>query len=445
MLGRGTIAALATAPGRAAIAIVRLSGPDAFAALAQLGGRAIEPRRATLCRLADPATGEILDRALVLTFPAPASYTGEDMAELHVHGGRAVAASVLEALGKLGVAIAEPGEFTRRAFLHGKLDLTEVEALADLIAAETREQQRQAAEQLAGRLSATAETWRARLVRAGALLEAAIDFPDEDLPQDIALRAASLLQGVRDEIARELGNAHRGERLREGLTVALVGPVNSGKSTLLNALARREVAIVSEHAGTTRDVLEVFLDLGGFPVTLIDTAGLRDVADPVEAEGVRRARERAGRADVRLATFPCGGGVEWRALGIVPTTDDILIRTISDLAPVGPPVPGWPGGASLAVSAKSGEGLDALVAAIADRARKLMSAEDRPLVTRARHRQELERALAAIGRALAAPAGSPELAAEDIRSASHALSRLVGRVDVEDLLDVIFGEFCIGK
>lgn len=444
MSQRGTIAALATAPGRAAIAVIRVSGPEALNMLAKLGARSPEPRKAMLQALRDPETGEVLDRALALFFPSPASYTGEDMAELHVHGGRAVAESVLRALGALGVLIAEPGEFTRRAFLNGKLDLTEVEAIADLIAAETRQQQRQAAQQMGGHLRRTADTWRALLIRAGALIEAAIDFPDEDLPEDVLRRAAPLLSAVHEEIARELADARKGERLREGLTVALVGPVNAGKSTLLNALARRDVAIVSEHAGTTRDVLEVHLDLAGFPVTLIDTAGLREVSDPVEAEGVRRARERAADADLRLAAIPCDAPADWRSLGITPTTDDLLVRTMSDLTAARGQPAGWPG-AMLSVSAKTGEGLDRLVAAIAERARSLMSSDTQPLINRARHRVELERAARAISSALAAPPDAPELIAEEIRVAAHALSRLVGRVDVEDLLDAIFAEFCIGK
>jgi tRNA modification GTPase len=440
---RGTIAALATAPGRAAIAIVRISGARAGEMARSLGAAPLAPRRAERRTLKDPQTSEPLDRALVLWFPAPASYTGEDVVELHLHGGRAVVDSVLGALGALGVRLAEPGEFTRRAFENGKLDLTEVEALTDLIAAETREQQRQASRQLSGQLRDQAESWRATLVRAAALVEAAIDFPDEDLPADVAARAAPLLRTVRDEIGAHLADAHRGERLREGLSVALVGPVNAGKSTLLNTLARRDVAIVSEHAGTTRDVLEVFLDLGGFPVTLIDMAGLRDSADPIEREGVRRARERAARADLRLLAIEARAPANWAELDIDPSAEDILVRTKSDL---GPPeaTPGWPGEV-IAVSARNGQGLDRLIAAIGARARVMMTAEAAPLITRARHREALTRAKGALDAALGAPADAPELIAEEIRAANHALRRLAGRVDVEDLLDVIFAEFCLGK
>jgi tRNA modification GTPase len=443
MSERRTIAALASAPGRAAIAIVRISGARAGEVARSLGAGPLAPRRAELRTLKDPQSGEQLDRALVLWFPAPASYTGEDVVEFHLHGGRAVVDSVLGALGALGVSVAEPGEFTRRAFENGKLDLTEVEALADLIAAETREQQCQASRQLYGQLRIQVEGWRATLIRAAALIEAAIDFPDEDLPTDVAARAAPLLRTVRDEIAGHLSDAHRGERLREGLSVALVGPVNAGKSTLLNTLARRDVAIVSEHAGTTRDVLEVFLDLGGFPVTLIDMAGLRDSADPIEREGVRRARARAARADLRLLAIEIEDRANWAQLGIDPSTEDILVRTKSDRGAASP-APGWPGEV-IAVSALTGQGLDRLIAAIGARARAMMTAEATPLITRARHRAELSRTKRALEAALSAPADSPELIAEEVRTANHALGRLAGRVDVEDVLDVIFAEFCLGK
>jgi tRNA modification GTPase len=416
-----TIAALATAPGRSAIAVVRISGPGALAAAQALGARDLAPRTAHLRRLTDPKTGDRLDQALVLWFPAPASFTGEAIVELHLHGGRAVAESVLEALGGLGVALAEPGEFSRRAFENGKLDLTAIEALSDLIAAETREQQRQANRQYSGTLKSQGDAWRATLIRAAALLEAAIDFPDEDVPGDVANRAAPLLAAVRDGIAAHLADRHRGERLRAGLAVALVGPVNAGKSTLLNALARRDVAIVSEHAGTTRDVLEVAL----------------------EQEGVRRARAKAENADVRLILVEAAKPAAWRALGIDPRTDDILVLTKIDLN-VGAASSPWPG-ACLAISAQTGEGLDRLVEAIGERAKNLMTGEAAPLITRARHRQELQNTKAALDAALAAPPDAPELIAEEVRIACQALGRLSGRVDVEAVLDVIFAEFCLGK
>src|SRR6185436_3917939 len=301
-LVRETIFALSSGRPPAAIAVVRISGPHAGAALKALIGRLPEPRQAALARVRDPGSGEAIDEALALWFPAPGSETGEDVAELQLHGGRAVIAAVLSALGRIdGLRAAEPGEFTRRAFENGKLDLTAVEGLADLIGAETEAQRRQAYRQLKGLLGQRAETWRTRLIEALALVEARIDFSDEaDVPEDLIRPALKIVRELRDEIAEVLAGAGRGERLREGLVVAIAGPPNAGKSTLLNRIARREVAIVSPVAGTTRDVIEVHLDLDGYPVTLLDTAGIRDSADPVEQEGVRRARARAAEADLVL-------------------------------------------------------------------------------------------------------------------------------------------------
>src|SRR4249919_156216 len=299
---RDTIFALSSGRPPAAIAVVRISGPRAGEALKALAGRMPEPRKAGLARVRDPATGEAIDEALALWFPGPNSETGEDMAEVQLHGGRAVVAAVLGALGRIeGLRPAEAGEFTRRAFENGRLDLTAVEGLADLIGAETEAQRRQAYRQLKGLLGDRAETWRARLIEALALVEARIDFSDEaDVPEDLIGPALVIAHSLRDEIAQALLGAARGERLREGLVVAIAGPPNAGKSTLLNRIARREAAIVSPIPGTTRDVIEVHLDLGGYPVTLLDTAGIRDSDDPVEQDGVRRARQRAGAADLVL-------------------------------------------------------------------------------------------------------------------------------------------------
>src|SRR6476646_548697 len=305
---RDTIFALSSGRPPAAIAVVRISGPRAGDALTVLAGRLPEPRKAALARVRDPATGEAIDEALALWFPAPRSETGEDMAELQLHGGRAVIAAVLSALGRIeGFRPAEAGEFTRRAFENGRMDLTAVEGLADLIGAETEAQRRQAYRQLKGLLGKRAETWRARMIEALALVEARIDFSDEaDVPEDLIGPALKVVQGLRDEIAEALAGAARGERLRDGLVVAIAGPPNAGKSTLLNRIARREAAIVSPYAGTTRDVIEVHLDLGGWPVTLLDTAGIRESQDPVELEGVRRARERANTADLILWVVEAG-------------------------------------------------------------------------------------------------------------------------------------------
>ena len=312
MPDRSTIFALSSGRPPAAIAVVRVSGPRAGVALEKLIGRLPEPRKAALARVRDPASGEVIDEALALWFPAPRSETGEDVAELQLHGGQAVIAGVLDALGMIeGCRPAEAGEFTRRAFENGRLDLTAVEGLADLIAAETPAQRRLAFRQLKGLIGDRAEAWRRRLIEALALVEARIDFSDEaDVPEDLLGPALHAAQQLRDEIAGVLADGRRGERLRDGLVVAIAGPPNAGKSTLLNRLARREAAIVSPYAGTTRDVIEVHLDLDGYPVTLLDTAGIRDSAEPVEQEGVRRARERAAAADLVLWVIdPSAGGV----------------------------------------------------------------------------------------------------------------------------------------
>ena len=308
---RDTIFALSSGRPPAAIAVVRISGPGAGEALKQLTGKLPAPRQAALARVRDPASGATIDQALILWFPAPASETGEDVAELQLHGGRAVIAATLSALSRLpGLRPAEAGEFTRRAFENGKLDLTAVEGLADLVAAETEGQRRQALRQLEGALGAPAESWRQRLIQALALVEARIDFSDEaDVPENLLAPALAIARELEREIAAALADGGRGERLREGLVVAIAGPPNAGKSTLLNRIARREAAIVSPYAGTTRDVIEVHLDLDGWPVTLLDTAGIRETDDPVEMEGVRRARERAAGCRPGAVGGGCGRNV----------------------------------------------------------------------------------------------------------------------------------------
>lgn len=438
-----TIFALSTAPGRAAIAVVRLSGPAAGAALAALlGGRLPEPRRAALRKVRDPATGELLDAALVLWLPGPTTETGEDMAELQLHGAPSVVAGVLEALGRLpGLRPAGPGEFTRRAFDNGRLDLTAVEGLADLIAAETALQRRQALAAAGGALSRRLEAWRGRLMHALARLEAAIDFPDEDLPAGLGAESLAAVEAVAGEIAGALAGAARGERLRRGLRVVLAGPPNVGKSSLLNALAQRPVAIVAPTPGTTRDTLEVHLDLAGLPVTLVDTAGLHGAAsDPVEVEGIRRAREQAAAADLVLSLVDLSGvdGNELPDLGIdgppclcIGTKADLPRRLIKEV--------------DLSVSSTTGAGLDRLLDLLGERLRGLAwsDAAPAPLVTRARQQAALRETLVALRRAGAAAA--PELVAEDLRLALRGLGRVAGRVDVEELLDLIFRDFCIGK
>lgn len=450
MSSRDTIYALSSGRPPAAIAVVRLSGPSASTALNALIGRVPEPRKAALARVRDPASGEVIDEALVLWFPAPNSETGEDVAELQLHGGRAVIAAVLAALGRVeGLRMAEPGEFTRRAFENGRLDLTAVEGLADLIGAETEAQRRQAYRQLKGLLGDRAETWRKRLIEALALVEARIDFSDEaDVPEDLLGPALAMVRELRGEIAEVLAGGARGELLRDGLTVAIAGPPNAGKSTLLNRIARREAAIVSPVPGTTRDVIEVHLDLEGYPVTLLDTAGIRDSLDPVEQEGVRRARDRAKDADIVLwvvdatAEKPCVAPPEIAAW---------IVRNKIDLLPSDKRNEPRNDYNTMSmnfifnISSSTGEGVPELLDELAARAARLFGAEP-SLISRERHRKSLISAQAALDRAMVeADAGREDTFAEELRLAANVLARLTGRVDVEDVLDVIFRDFCIGK
>ncbi|SMF62691.1 tRNA modification GTPase trmE [Azospirillum oryzae] len=439
-----TIYALATAPGRSGVAVVRISGPEAGSALTALTGRPLPaPRRAVLTKLRDPGSGDALDDALVLRFTGPASFTGEDVVELHLHGGRAVVTGVIEALATLpGLRLAEPGEFTRRAFENGKLDLTEAEAVADLIDAETTAQRRQALRQMEGALGKLYDGWRERLTRALAHIEADIDFAEDDLPGGVADAVRPVITGLADEIATHLNDGGRGERLREGLHIAIVGAPNAGKSSLLNALARRDAAIVSARAGTTRDIIEVHLDLGGYPVVLADTAGLREAAaDEVEEEGIRRARDRAARADVKVAVFDATTlpDLDPATLGLIDT-DTVVVFNKTDLATAGDLRPDL---SPILVSAHTGAGLKALEEALTAFSADRLAIGSAPSLTRARHRAALTECRGSLLRALDAPL--PELAAEDVRLASRALGRITGRVDVEDLLDVIFRDFCIGK
>jgi tRNA modification GTPase len=436
-----TIYALATPAGRSGVAVVRISGPDARAALAALTDRALpKPRVATLRRLIGKDDLPI-DDALVLWFPAPRSFTGEDVAELHLHGGPAVIAATLAALSvQQGLRLAEPGEFTRRAFDHDKLDLAQVEGIADLIAAETEMQRRQALRQAEGALSRRLESWRNDLARVLARLEAYIDFPDEDLPQQLLSSINLEIRQIADTLGRELAG-HAAERLRDGLTIAILGAPNVGKSSIINKIAKREAAIVSSIAGTTRDVIEVRMDVAGYPVTLADTAGLRASADEIEAEGVRRALGRAEHADLKLLVFDGGA---WPRID--PETakliDDQAICVVNKADLLREPEPvAVEGRAALKLSCKTGLGFDAVVGVIADRAKGAMAGTE--VLTRARHRAAVEEAKAALDRAGAA--GQLELKAEDLRLAVRAIGRIAGRVDVEEVLDLIFKEFCIGK
>ncbi|MEM7119931.1 MAG: tRNA uridine-5-carboxymethylaminomethyl(34) synthesis GTPase MnmE [Pseudomonadota bacterium] len=440
-----TIYALASAPGRAAIAVIRLSGPASGDAIEALTGCGLPPpRQASVRRLSDPSRGEVLDDALVLWFPAPASYTGEDAAELHVHGGRAVLDAVMDALARQpGLRPAEPGEFTRRAVTHGRMDLTRAEAVADLVDAATGEQRRQALSQFSGSLDVLYSGWSERLKRVLAHVEAAIDFPDEDLPDDVVALVDCDLAELITAMDDHLDDHQRAERLREGISVAIVGAPNVGKSSLMNRLAQRDAVIVSEQAGTTRDIVEIDMEVGGFEVLLADTAGLRESDQAVEAEGIRRARERAVEADLRLVVVD--------ATRLAETTVDVedlvdarslVVANKCDLAPIAPDKrildqAAWP------ISCATGEGLDPLIGGLKETLWALWPNRDQPGPSRARHRAGVAAAIEALRRAR--DAGDAELRGEDLRMALRAIDRLTGHTDVEALLDVIFRDFCIGK
>jgi len=436
-----TIFALSSGRPPSAIALVRVSGPQAGLALTTLAGKLPVPRQASR-RLLRDAAGQPIDDTVVLWFPGPASATGEDIAEFHVHGGRAVLAALLAAISLIpNTRAAEPGEFTRRAFENGKLDLTEAEGLDDLIHADTDRQRRQALRQLQGLLGDRARDWRERIIEASALIEAGIDFSDEgDVPAELRAPAVKAIKDLQGEIAEVLAAQGHAERLRDGLVVAIAGPPNVGKSTLINQLARREVAIVSPHAGTTRDVIEVQLDLDGYPVTVIDTAGIRETDDPVEQEGVRRARARAEDADLVLWLVEGGDSVDrdamrslWKSGGPV-----WIVRNKIDLGGVGPQ-------GEFGISASRGDGIPELVDALIKFAAEFFGMSEAAMVTRARQRDLLSLASDSLRRSLDLVEEGEELAAEELRAAAYALGRLLGRVDVEDVLGAIFQKFCIGK
>jgi tRNA modification GTPase len=454
---------LASGAGRAGVAVVRISGALAGQALERLTGKALPPPRlATLARLFDPRPSgpnprETLDDALVLWFPGPASFTGEDVVELHLHGGIAVVDGALAALSAInGLRLAEAGEFTRRAFENGKLDLTQVEGLADLIEAETEAQRKQALRQAEGELGRLYDGWRETLIRALAHFEAELDFSDEELPDDLHQAVAAQVRTLQSSIQAHLQDGRQGERLRGGVRLAIIGPPNAGKSSLMNALARREAAIVSDIAGTTRDVVEVHLNLAGYPLLVADTAGLRDSGDRIEQEGVRRAKAWAEGADLKLALFDAGvlpeldgetlALLDGDTLVAVNKTDAVATAPAAISAAIPAEIDGhavWP------LSVQSGAGLEALLHELTARvAQRCQGPSDGPAPTRARHREALVRTEAALARFLGrdntAHLGA-ELEAEDLRLAARELGRITGRVGVEDLLDVIFRDFCIGK
>jgi tRNA modification GTPase len=504
-----TIYALSTAPGRAGVAIIRVSGTGARLALEKIAGVFDPPpRKAILAALRYPNTGSApsrlrgggeasvpqsgraqnnqeIDHGLVIFFEGPASFTGEDVAEFHLHGGGAVVRAIASALASIGCRMAEAGEFTRRAFEGGKLDLAEVEGLADLIHAETEAQRRQALAQLDGALSDRIEEWRSDIIKIMAYSETEIDFPDEDLPENVADARLTQLQELRAEIVAELAQKKRGEILRIGFRVAILGAPNAGKSSLLNLLARRPAAIVSPQPGTTRDIIEVQMDVEGYPVILTDTAGLREAENPVESEGIARAHAAAQNADLKLVLFDATAAPDQASLSlcdentiVVLNKTDLLSDTSSQhkLGSISPPLArlrqGFGGFESIrppkleerrrkgggrdgvqnaprfALSAKTGAGLQELINAISTKLRSLTETNSSaPLLTRQRHAEALAETLNYLDRALAALAKkSPsELTAEELRLASRSLARITGEVDVEDLLDVIFRDFCVGK
>jgi tRNA modification GTPase len=438
-----TIFALSSGRPPTAISIVRLSGARAGAILTALAGRIPLPRMATHTLIHD-VNQQPIDDAVVLWFPGPASATGEDVAEFHVHGGRAVLAALFAALSSFeNTRAAEPGEFTRRAFENGKLDLTEAEGLDDLIHADTDRQRRQALRQLKGLLGDRVRTWRAQIIEALALIEAGIDFSDEgDVPAELIAPALAKIKALHEEIAEVLAAQGQSERLRDGLVVAIAGPPNVGKSTLMNHLARREVAIVSPHGGTTRDIIEVQLDLDGYPVTVIDTAGIRATQDPVEQEGVRRARARAAEADLVLWLVEDDS----RDHALESAAPVWMVRNKIDLSALKPHVAGmgqtW-GSRYFQISASRGDGLQELMAALVGHAEDYFGSGEGGLISRERQRTLLRQTATSLQRSMEGK--GEEFVAEDLRAAAQSLGRLLGRVGVEEILDKVFREFCIGK
>ena len=438
-----TIFAMATAPGRAGVAVLRVSGSLAGSIGELVSGSLPQPRKAAVRTFSDNC-GDVIDRGLLLWFPSPNSFTGEHVIEFHLHGGRAVADRMLQLLSQMrGTRAARAGEFTRRAFDNGKLDLTAVEGLADLVAAETEAQRRQALHQMEGRLGVIYENWRERLLRALAYLEAQIDFSDEELPDGLEREVTLTLLDICTEIQAHLADGYRGEILRRGFRIAILGAPNVGKSSLLNLLARRQAAIVMPEAGTTRDVIEVNLDLGGYLVCVADTAGLRSTRDEAEAEGIRRAREQAESADLRLLVFDAGqwpdvdsqtgdlrSGAALCVLNKIDLHPKIAVDTVHPF---------------IAVSVKSGAGVEGLLQAIQDEVAARLGGGETPGLSRERHRRELVLCVESLDRARHPAGKAVELVSEDVRLAMGALGRITGRAGVEDMLDVLFGELCIGK
>jgi tRNA modification GTPase len=447
---RETIFALSSGAGRAGIAVYRLSGPLASEIVQTLCSGLPYPRRASLNGLRDPENAELIDRGLVIWTPGPNSFTGEDVAEFHIHGGLAVGARLADVLSRFpNCRPAEAGEFARRAFENGKLDLAEIEGIADLVDAETEFQRRQAVRQMAGAQSQLYESWRTQLLHALALVEAGIDFPEEDdlASHDFAGPVRGDISALVEEMSRHLDDQHRGERLRGGVQVVIAGPPNAGKSTLLNALSRRDAAIVSTVAGTTRDIIRVDLDLGGYPVTLIDTAGLRQSSDEIEQEGVRRAVSAIEQADIVLYLFDAQSPAERLPGEVTSVPTCLLIRSkydeISKKSPGG--IVGGKNSESLDLSVHRDWNIDALETWLCDRAASLCGIGDGQGITRARHRDALQATWESLRAFLDSKEQPAEISAENLRQSANHLGRITGRVDVEDLLDIVFSQLCIGK
>lgn len=441
-----TIFAPATAPGKAGVAIIRISGPDAKRTLELFcPHKQIIPRYATFTTLIAPDSSP-LDDALVLYFPAPHSFTGEDVVEFHTHGSHAVIASVMEHLSQLpGLTLAAPGEFSRRAFLNGKMDLTEAEGLADLIEAETSIQQQQALRQMRGELHQLYGAWRQEIISLLANIEAYIDFPDEELPASLRDTITGQVAQFKHRLHGHLNDNRRGEKLRHGLYAVILGAPNAGKSSLINILAKRDIAIVSHIAGTTRDVIEVHLDIHGYPMVVADTAGLRETEEVIEEEGIKRARARAGEADVKLAVFDASllPQLDPHTLAMIDD-NTLVILNKTDLLPTGIALPATlQGRPFIPLSLEKKTGVDALLEALHQWAASHLHLSGDPVITRTRHRQHVSEALSHLSRfSLDMPI---ELAAEDLRMAARALGKITGHIDIEDILDEIFSSFCIGK
>jgi tRNA modification GTPase len=435
-----TIFALSTAPGKAGVAIIRISGPLAHETIKHFGYHApIIARYATLVKLCSPETNAMIDEALVLYFPAPHSFTGEDIIELQCHGSRAVIAEIIDSLSAMpGLRLAHPGEFSRRAFTNGKMDLTRAEGLADLVDAETRAQHRQAVRQMSGELEQLYEHWRKQLIHILAFIEAYIDFPDEDLPPSVIKEVTDDVASLAHSLELHLADNRRGQKIRDGLYITIIGAPNVGKSSLINWLAKRDVAIVSHIAGTTRDIIEVHLDIGGYAVIISDTAGLRESSDEIENEGIRRAIERAHSADLKIAL--CDATLLPQIDAATEALIDektLVVYNKKDLAPLAI-APG-----TLAISLHTGEGANELLQRIEALAVDMLAESDSPVISRARHRKQVQLCLEQLQHFHLHKA--IELAAEDLRIAAHCLGQITGTIDIETILDEIFASFCIGK